>query len=138
MDIYNNNIVPLSFLDETSTIDISQLNIKDICSLAARIDQTYEITKTRKEKLEDAMNLKFGSVAFDKLQSEGKTTGTTHFVDNGYKITAKIGKKIQWDQDKLVDLLEQLPAEQKALCVKTNYSILNGFIGNIIKKLTFY
>ena len=117
------NIIPLCFLDEAKTEDISKLSVADLLSLQARLDKISTEVKRHKGSLDNALELKFSDKAKSALQADGRDTGTVHFVEDNYKITADLPKKVIWDQNKLTDLVAKIPAEDRSGYIKTNYNI---------------
>lgn len=117
------NIIPLCFLDEAKTEDISKLSVADLLSLQARLDKISTEVKRHKGSLDNALELKFSDKAKGALQADGRDTGTVHFVEDHHKITADLPKKVVWDQNKLTDLVAKIPAEDRSQYIKTNYNI---------------
>jgi len=117
------NIIPLCFLDEAKTEDISKLSVTDLLSLQARIDRLSAEVKRHKSILDNALELKFTDKAKSALQADGRDTGTVHFIEDHHKITADLPKKVVWDQSKLTDLIAKIPAEDRSQYIKVNYSI---------------
>ena len=117
------NIIPLCFLDEAKTEDISKLSVADLLSLQARLDKISTEVKRHKGSLDNALELKFSDKAKSALQADGRDTGTVHFVEDHHQITADLPKKVIWDQNKLTDLVAKIPAEDRSQYIKTNYNI---------------
>ena len=53
------NIIPLCFLDEAKTEDISKLSVADLLSLQERLDKISAEVKRHKSTLDNALELKF-------------------------------------------------------------------------------
>lgn len=117
------NTIPFCFLDEAKTEDISKLSIADLLSLQARLSSVLAEAKRHKTILDNALELKFSSRAKEALQADGRDTGTVHFVDDNYAITADMPKKVVWDQNKLSELIHKIPEKDRKQYIKTSYSI---------------
>ena len=117
------NLIPLSFLDEAKSTEISQLSSGDLRSLMERLTEMAECLKKRKNLLEDGLNLKFNQIAQDKLKLDGRDTGTIRFDDGAYTIVAEMPKKVVWDQEKLETIIDKIPAAERKHYVKATYAI---------------
>ncbi|MBX3457007.1 MAG: hypothetical protein KF820_01420 [Candidatus Paracaedibacteraceae bacterium] len=117
------NLIPLSFLDEAKSTEISQLSSEDLRSLMERLTEMAECLKKRKTLLEDGLNLKFSQMAQDKLKLDGRDTGTIRFDDGAYTIVAEMPKKVVWDQEKLETIIDKIPAGERKHYAKATYAI---------------
>lgn len=117
------NLIPLSFLDEAKSTEISQLSSEGLRSLMERLNEMAECLKKRKALLEDGLNLKFNQIAQDKLKLDGRDTGTIRFDDGAYTIVAEMPKKVVWDQEKLETIIDKIPAGERKQYVKATYAI---------------
>jgi hypothetical protein len=97
---------------------ISELPINDLAQLNDLINEQLAEVKTMKERLDDGLNLRFSIQLQREIQSQFKNTGTVHFRDNNFKITAEVAKKVTWDSMKFEPILKLLPN-----IVKISYSI---------------
>jgi hypothetical protein len=89
-------------------------------------DQIVKLTspaKELKEKLDDALNLRFSEAVKNNLRSENKDTGTTRFFDGAFQIVAEVPKKVTWDAEKMEEIVKQIPDEKRKSIVKISYSI---------------
>jgi endonuclease III len=113
----------LSILETSSAKEISQLEVYDLMDLSDQITKLTSHAKELKEKLEDAMNLRFSESVKNSLRSENKDTGTTKFFDGAFQITAEVPKKVTWDQEKMEELIKRVPDERRKAMVKISYVI---------------
>lgn len=60
--------------------------------------------------LAGALHRRYGPVAAERRQVEGKDTGRVRFLDAGFEITADLPKRIEWDQTQLAAAIETLRA----------------------------
>ena len=95
----------LSSIETLNTKELSQLEVCDLAVLSEQMSKLVSHTKELKEKLEDALNLRFSETVQNKLHDENKNTGTAKFYENGFQITAEVPKKVAWDSDKLRSII---------------------------------
>jgi hypothetical protein len=113
----------LSILETLSTKEISRLEVGDLMDLNEQMMNLTSHTKELKEKLEDAMNLRFSESVKNSLRSENRDTGTTRFFDGAFQIVAEVSKKVSWDQEKMEELIKRIPNERRKDIVKISYAI---------------
>lgn len=113
----------LSFLDNTTPTAVSKLASAELLILLKQLADLESCLKKRKTILEDGLSLKFGQIAQAALQMSGRNTGTVRFADHDYTIVANLPKKIIWEQDKLFDILQKIPPDQRKQYVKTTYVV---------------
>lgn len=97
---------------------ISELPISDLVQLNDLVNEQLIETKIMKERLDDGLNLRFSTQLQKEMQNQFKNTGTVHFRESNFKITAEVTKKIAWDSTKFEPILKLLPS-----VVKNSYSI---------------
>jgi DNA-directed RNA polymerase specialized sigma24 family protein len=117
------NMKDLSLLERLSAKEISELDTGDLMDLSARVAELSVNIKKAKEKLEDAMDLKFRDSVRTGLQMASKDTGTTRFFDGAFQIIAEIPKKVTWDTEKMEKLIKRIPDERRKDIVKISYAI---------------
>lgn len=110
--------VSLNFLDTATLRDIAELPLDELNFLMNRLKQAGETQEKRKKVLSEALKMRFGGTAADRLHQAGKDTGTVRFKEGKATIVAQFRKKVEWDQDLLSQLASEFPAE-----VKCQYSV---------------
>ena len=113
----------LAIIETLSAKEISRLEVGDLMDLNDQITKLTSHTKELKEKLEDAMNLRFSESVKNSLRSANKDTGTTRFFDGAFQIVAEVSKKVTWDQEKMEELVKRIPDERRKDIVKISYAI---------------
>jgi uncharacterized protein (UPF0305 family) len=113
----------LSVLETLSAKEISELATYDLMDLSDQITKLCSHAKELKEKLDDALNLRFSESVQNNLQSENKNTGTTRFFDGAFQIVAEVPKKVTWDNEKMEELIKRIPEDRRKAFVKVVYSI---------------
>lgn len=58
--------------------------------------------------LADALHRRYGPVAAERRQAEGKDTGRVRFLDAGFEISADLPKRVEWDQARLAAAIATL------------------------------
>lgn len=77
-------------------------------SLLAEVNEQLGQAKRAKSWLEGAMSIKYSTRIKQERYSSNKETGIVHIEDAGIKISHDIPKKIQWDQKKLSEIIENI------------------------------
>lgn len=107
--------VSLNFLDTATLRDVSELPLEELSFLMNRLKQAGETQDRRKKTLTEALKMRFGGTAADRLHQTGKDTGTVRFKEGDTTIVAQFRKKVDWDQHILAQLASEFPAEVKCL-----------------------
>lgn len=87
--------------------------VKDMNSreLFDRRDELREVINGLKDELKDIesqISDTFMQDARDHLRADGKDFGTTHIISGNQKYKAVVRKKVTWDQDKLLNVLNRM------------------------------
>ncbi|CAN0600882.1 unnamed protein product [Ectocarpus sp. 12 AP-2014] len=77
-------------------------------SLLAEVNDQLGQAKRAKSWLEGAMSIKYSTRIKQARTDSDKKTGIVHIEDAGIKISHDIPKKIQWDQKKLSEIIENI------------------------------
>ena len=84
----------LSVIETMDVKKLSQLEVYDLADLSDQVAKLVNHTKELKDKLEDALNLRFSETVQSKLRDENKDTGTTKFYESGSRSLPKFRKKL--------------------------------------------
>jgi len=117
------NSSTLNDLDWLSTEDLANLSIEELAFLDAKLNEFNKINSERRVKLQTAIDHKFGVTMQDMLVDSGRDTGQVSLFDNEYKITRSVGKEVVWDQNKLIEALDQIPTQIAKDLVKATFRI---------------
>ncbi len=117
------NSSTLNDLDWLSTEDLANLSIEELALLDAKLNELNKINSERRVKLQTAIDHKFGVTMQDMLVDSGRDTGQVSLFDNEYKITRSVGKEVTWDQNKLIEALDQIPTQIAKDLVKATFRI---------------
>ena len=66
--------------------------------------------KAIKTRLDGALALKYGEQAASARRRAGKDTGTVRFADGDITVVADLPKRVDWDQEKLGQMVERIRA----------------------------
>lgn len=77
------------------------------------------------DHVDRALDLKYADQAHSVRLATGKDTGVVHFDDGQVRITADLPKKIDWDQQRLADIVRRIAAngDSPAEYVEISYRI---------------
>lgn len=84
---------------------LSKLPPEELLSLQGQAAQHLQKAKMLKDWLDNSIALKYRDVASNVRKLDSKDTGTIHFTDGNYQITSVLSKKVDWDQEKLKDVV---------------------------------
>ncbi|MBO7453847.1 MAG: sigma-70 family RNA polymerase sigma factor [Alphaproteobacteria bacterium] len=113
----------LSTIETMNTKELSSLEVFDLADLSDQVAKLLSHAKELKEKLDDALNLRFSETVKENLRLENKDTGTTKFIENGFQIIAEVPKKVTWDSQKIEEIIKTIPESHRRDYIKTTYSI---------------
>ena len=116
------NLTP-NAIAELDVADLAALSATDLCVLQAQLAGDAKVLKARSEKLNAAIERRYAELARSAYLKAGKDTGTIHLDDAGHDIEVTIGKTVDWDQDKLVAILDEMPVEQARHFAKITFAV---------------
>ena len=88
--------------------NLSKLLPEELLSLQEQAAQNFQRAKMLKEWLDNSIALKYRDVASNVRRLDSKDTGTVHFTDGDFKITSVLTKKVEWNQDRLKDVVSAI------------------------------
>lgn len=89
----------------------AELSSQKLLELKTASDALTAYAKSVAERIDHALFLKYGKKAQVLRLENGKDTGTVHILDGDVRISADLPKRIEWDQDILAQLAQQLAAQ---------------------------
>lgn len=102
---------------------LSELPIDQLELLVSEAKAAVTDAAATLKKLDAAVDIRFHDRAADARRDEGKDTGTVRLGEGDYEVIANLPKKVKWDQNKLPDLLDQLPSSVAKRLVKVEIKI---------------
>lgn len=85
--------------------ELANLSPDQLLSLQKQAEENLQKAKRLKDWLDGAISLKYRDIFLNLRRSANKDTGTLHFADGNHKITSVLAKKVEWDQQKLKDVV---------------------------------
>ena len=98
--------------------DLPQIPAKEIAALPADMlavlqletDESFKHIKAIKARLDGALTLKYSDQAAEARRLAGKDTGTVRLKDGAITVVADLSKRVDWDQEKLGQMVERIRA----------------------------
>ena len=105
------NTITLDALRHMAVGDIAALPSEELARLQADADAALRDAKGLRDWLDGAIALKYSDRAAQARHEAGRDTGTVRFADGPVTVVSELPKKVDWDQDKLAELVERIRAE---------------------------
>ncbi len=107
---------------------LSALSPDQLLFLQEEAEKNLKRAKILKDWLDSSIALKYREISANIRNLDSKDSGTIHFTDGAYKITSVIAKKIEWDQQKLKDVVSAIKThgDNPDEYVDTSYKILEN------------
>ncbi len=145
MNQINNQISNQITISEVPNIPIGKLATlppDQLLCLQEQAEANLQNAKRLKDWLDSSISMKYRDIASNIRKLDYKDSGTIHFSDGDYKITCVVAKRIEWNQQKLKDVVSVIkehgdnPAEYVEISYKVPETKYNGWpehIKNIFK-----
>lgn len=104
----NQNKITLSDVPNIPVGKLSTLLPEQLLSLQEQASQHLQRAKMLKEWLDNSIAFKYRNIAANIRKLDCKDTGAVHFSDGEYRITSTLVKKVEWDQQKLKDVVSAI------------------------------
>jgi hypothetical protein len=91
--------------------EIAALPIDQLVLLAEEAAEALERARRIKDRLDGALDLKYGARASAARAAGGKATGTVRFQDGDFVVIADLPKRVRWDQQRLAEAVEIIRRE---------------------------
>ncbi|NPD18850.1 hypothetical protein [Alterinioella nitratireducens] len=105
------NIITLDALRHMAVGEIAALPAEELARLHSEADEALRSAKSLRDWLEGAIALRYGDRAAQARHEAGKDTGTVRFADGAVTVVSDLPKRVEWDQDRLAELVERIRAE---------------------------
>jgi hypothetical protein len=105
--------------------DLAQQSSESLFELKTSATDLLLIAKAIAEHVDRALDLKYAERAHQLRLSADKDAGVVHFDDGRIRITADLPKKVDWDQQRLADIVRRIAAngDNPAEYVEISYRI---------------
>jgi hypothetical protein len=113
-------------VDSMSIGELALLPAEVLSSLRTQLEKILEDAQHLEDKLDAALDYRYGPRARQVRAADAKDTGTVRFEDNGFIIVADLPKRVKWDQRRLkeiVDLISSGWGEDPADYVKVKFEV---------------
>ena len=104
----NQNKINLQDVPNIPIGTLSKLAPEQLLSLQEQAFQHLQKAKMLKDWLDNSIALKYRDVASNIRRLDSKDTGTVHFTDGDFKVTSVLTKKVEWNQDRLKDVVSAI------------------------------
>jgi hypothetical protein len=108
MNQINNQISNQITISEVPNIQIGKLATlapNQLLYLQEQAEINLQNAKRLKDWLDSSISMKYRDIASNIRKLDYKDSGTIHFSDGDYKITSVVAKRIEWNQQKLKDVV---------------------------------
>ena len=112
---------------------IAELSAPELACLLDDLGTQKVSLRLLEEKLDAALDRRYGTRAKQRRAEENKDTGTVRFVDNEFTIIADLPKRVKWDQAKLahaVDIIRTSWGDDPADYVKIKLDVSEAAFAN--------
>jgi hypothetical protein len=95
---------PIILTEHIRDMDVADLALVSAPELACLLDDLAmqkAALRRIEDKLDAALDRRYGTRAAQRRAEAGKDAGTVRFEDNGFVVIADLPKRVSWDQDKL-------------------------------------
>lgn len=89
---------------------IAALSTELLALLMDEAAEAAERAKRIKDRLDGALDVKFGARAAAARRAENKDTGTVRIEDGAFVVVADLPKRVKWDQAELAAIVERIRA----------------------------
>jgi hypothetical protein len=93
-------------IETMSVAELAVLPAATLVSLRAGVGGILEDAQRLDDKLDAALDYRYGPRARQLRAAQEKDTGTVRFEDNGFIVIAELPKRVKWDQQRLKELVE--------------------------------
>jgi hypothetical protein len=100
------NRVTLDGIPQMPIGEIAALPPDQLAVLLDEADEALDRVGRVKDRIDGALDLKYGARAASARASDSKATGTVRFADGEFIIVADLPKRVKWDQTRLAEAAE--------------------------------
>lgn len=129
----NAPIILTEHIREMPVADIALLSAPELACLLDDLAMQKAALRRMEDKLDAALDRRYGARAAQRRAEDSKDTGTVRFEDNGFVIIAELPKRVTWDQEKLrhaVEIIRTGWGDDPADYVKTKLEISEAAFAN--------
>lgn len=106
-----NDIVTITCgLPDLSVSQMTALPHERLQELDVLLNELQTQVKQARERLNAALDARYGEQGRAALLDSGRDFGVTHLADGGLRVTYELPKRVSWDQKRLADMAERIVA----------------------------
>ncbi|MEJ6479669.1 MAG: hypothetical protein QNL92_13430 [Octadecabacter sp.] len=108
-----------------STGELAQMPVELLASLQAELAHATTQLRSATARFNTALEVRYATRASDARRACGKDTGTVRLVDGDYTVVADLPKRVEWDQEKLVQIAANIAdsGEDPAAFIDTKLTV---------------
>lgn len=113
-------------IDAMAVGELAVLPAATLANLRDELQQVIEQAQRLDDKLDAALDCRYGPRARQARSELEKDTGTVRFEDNGFIVVADLPKRVKWNQQRLKELVELIGSqwgENPADYVKVKFEV---------------
>ena len=118
---------------DLAVADVANLSAPELACVLDDLNAQKAALRRIEDKLDAALDHRYGARAKQCRAEAGKDTGTVRFEDNGFIVIADLPKRVKWDQDKLrhaVEIIRTGWGDDPADYVKTKLEVSEAAYAN--------
>lgn len=122
---YPENTPDIDTLINLPTGELAQMPVDLLAALQQEIDEATRKLKTITTRFTAALEQRYAARAAEARRACGKDTGTVRLVDGDFTVVADLPKRVDWDQEKLVQIARNIAesGEDPAEFIDTKLSV---------------
>ena len=105
------SIKTVTDLEKTPIGELTKYSTEKLYLLLGQVNESYKLSRKKKEWLEAAISLKFGELFTEHRRCQFRETGIVHIFDGNYRISSDIPKKVEWNQKLLSEIAQKLKSQ---------------------------
>ena len=90
--------------------ELAQMPVEQLAELQGELAHASKQLKAATARFNAALEVRYGTLAADERRARGKDTGTVRLQDGDFTIVADLPKRVEWDQDRLADMIDRIRA----------------------------
>lgn len=102
------NLKDINDIIRTPVSTLAEMSGDSLFRLKTEVSDQLAITKALNEHIDNVLDYRYGERAQQHRLDAGKDTGVVHFDDGEVRISAKLPKRITWDQKQLTEIARRL------------------------------
>ncbi|MEN8657376.1 MAG: hypothetical protein ABF313_04985 [Marivita sp.] len=122
---YPKNIPSVDDMLNLPAGELAMMPVELLASLQAELAHAQGQLKAATARFSTALEVRYATRAAEAREASGKDTGTVRLTDGDYTVIADLPKRVEWDQEKLALMAQNLVAtgEDPAEFIDTKLSV---------------